>query len=288
MGKAKRLRKQREEESSRYPVGALSYELKLARAGRHLQAAENLIGKWTDGAQKTVVEEADPEVPGAYGTWVTPPIFPGSEVTLLVGDCLQCFRTALDHLAFELASISGIPFTDDLQTASEFPIFGSGNGGLPKRAARKIEAIDPAARSIIEGLQPNHRGKAFGEDPLWRLHELNRLDKHRLLHVIAAVSEGMTWTPSEAVNIAEMKGPGYITPLDASLDEGRVQVARWTLQPIPIVPGREMRVNFFPTIHVRFDSATPLVGGAAVLGILGEVRDYIVSEVLPPLAFFLR
>lgn len=79
-----------------------------------------------------------------------------------------------------------------------------------------------------------------------------------------------------------------LKPLDASLDEGRAQVARWTLRPVPIIPGKEMRANFIPTLHVRFDAATPIVGGAAVLDILGEVRDYIRSAVLPPLVGFLQ
>ena len=47
MSKGKRLRQQRqcaEEKSSLYPAGALSHELKIARAQRHLQEAEHLIG----------------------------------------------------------------------------------------------------------------------------------------------------------------------------------------------------------------------------------------------------
>jgi hypothetical protein len=123
-------------ESMAPPDDFSSFELKLARGQHHLQEAKDLIERWVAGTNKTLVEEPDPKVPGAHGTWVTPPAFPDDDITLIIGDCLQCFRSALDHLAFELASASGISFTDDLKKASEFPIFGpaQGFGGVPPLA----------------------------------------------------------------------------------------------------------------------------------------------------------
>ena len=42
----------------------------------------------------------------------------------------------------------------------------------------------PAAQAIIEGLQPHHRQYGFFvTHPLWLLHGLSNVDKHRALHV---------------------------------------------------------------------------------------------------------
>jgi hypothetical protein len=277
-------------------MGERSYELKLSRAQHHLEGCERAIDDWIKGARETVVEEADPEHPGTHGAWIDPDPLPANEIGLLVGDCLQCFRTTLDHLAFELASAFTKPLTDEIEKDSEFPIIGDRNkvglGAGPQMFAssgsRKIRGIDPAAQTVIKGLQPYHRGQAFTDDPLWRLHELNRLDKHRVLHVIAASVEGFSWTPGDAENVSLTVVRGFLQGV-ANPVEGRTQVARWRSDTFdPIDPDKDMRMNFRPTLHVGFAPTTPVVGGAPVLDVLREIDDHIVSDVLPPLVGFLK
>jgi hypothetical protein len=238
--------------------------LKLSRAQDHLQEAECVVAQWIEAAQETVVEKPDPKRSGDHGAWIDPPVFPADELSLLVGDCLQCFRSTLDHLAFELATTFTTPLPDDFAKASEFPIFeegpGRGSAGFHKRRSKgaragdpapgsglaKIQGINPCAQAVIEGLQPYHRGKTFGDDPLWRLHELNRLDKHRVLHIIANRLGGVTLDPSRWENVAPEIGPGSIQTLTGPV-KGRTQVARWGSKTFkPMVPGKKMRVNFRP------------------------------------------
>jgi hypothetical protein len=283
-----------------------SYELKLSRAQHHLQGCESTINDWIEAAQKTVVEKPDPKHLGRHGAWIDPPPLPANPLALLIGDCLQCFRTALDHLALELASAFTVPLTDQVEKESEFPIFengpGRGSAGFHKLQSKgklagapapgsglaKIQGISPIAQKAIEGLQPYHRGHTFTDDPLWRLHELNRLDKHRVLHVIAATAEGFAWTPAEAENVYLLITKGEVGGIAGPV-KGRTQVAWWRTGTFePIDPKKKMRLNVRASLSVGFAPATPIVGGAPVLDVLREINDHIVSHVLPPLVGFLK
>jgi hypothetical protein len=309
MGKRKVRRERREAERAAEEERATrqrGYELKLSRAQHHLERCDRVISDWTKAADESVIEEPNPKDPGTHGAWIDPPPFPADDVSLIAGDSLQCFRTALDHLALELATANASPLPDGIEKRSEFPIFSDENGGgssrfherrskgpkagepTPTSGLAKIAGMDPAAQASIERLQPYHRGEAFAEDPLWRLQELNRIDKHRVLHVIAAAVEGFSWTPmySENVNLHLTKGflGGVVGPV-----KGRTQVARWRSDTFePIDPAKEMHVNFRPNLRIAFDAKTPLVGDQPVIDILREVEQHIVSSVVPPLVGYLK
>jgi hypothetical protein len=225
MSKAKRLRQQRQQEqspqeSSSYPVGARSFELKMWRASVHLHQLEREVTSWIEMALKTVDEQPDPEGSGYYAAWVTPPAPDHASLSLLAGDCLQCMRAALDHLALELAATFTIPMTDEIEESSEFPIVGdldrqgqSGTG--PRRwrdgARRRVAGADPLAQAAIERLQPYQRGESFEEDLLWRLGRLNNIDKHRTLHVVGMAMEGGGF-PVNGPNLLGLSGPATLPP----------------------------------------------------------------------------
>ena len=258
----------------------------------------DLSKRWTEDCLKTLREEADPHEAGYYCAWIDAPELDLQRLALTVGDCLQCFRSALDHLAFELASAFTIPMTDDTEKSSEFPIlsdvdrhgnFGKGPDKWRDSRASKVGGMDSAAQALIEGLQPYHRGEAYDTDPLWRLHELNRIDKHRVLHVVTRAMEGSLLDLAGAKNLASLgtadgsewtlRSGGEIMP------EGRALVARWAA--VPIDPAKPMHVGFKPVLGVSFAPGTPLVADTPVLEVLGEIRDHIMSAVLPPLVGFL-
>ena len=160
---------------------------------------------------------------------------------------------------------------------------------MPNRGSGldQIRFIDPKAQAEIERLQPYHLGNAFDQDPLWRLQELNNIDKHRVVHVAATVSTGTSLGPdARSVNFAGFK-LGELQALGGAL-EGRTQILRLTGTLIPVVPGQPVRMNPFAVLEVVFDPATPLVGSAPVAPILDNMNDHIVSAVLPPLVGFLK
>jgi hypothetical protein len=95
-------------------------------------------------------------------------------ISIIAGDAISNIRTALDHLAYQLVRVgtgkSGpfkgvyFPITDD---ASE----------LEAAIERKIKFARKEAKDAVRAIKP-YKG---GNWPLWHLHRLNNIDKHRLL-----------------------------------------------------------------------------------------------------------
>ncbi len=107
------------------------------------------------------------------------------EVVTMAGYVIHNIRSALDHLARQLVLVGMecapvIPLTDKELRRVEFPIaetpqtYESDKAGKTKRMLQ--EAID-----AIDRLKP-YKG---GNDALWRIHELDNIDKHRTLFTLA-------------------------------------------------------------------------------------------------------
>ena len=283
----------------------------MHRAHAHLKDLETKRDAWIKAALETVVEEPDPEGSGYYAAYVTPPVPDHASLSLKAGDCLQCLRSALDHLAFELAAAFTSPMTHEIEQDSEFPILGNKDGRgqerfnqrrakgalagqpAPGSGLAKTRGMDPAAQAVIEGLQPYHRGNQYESDPLWQLSFLTNIDKHRTIHVVGTVMEGATMPvggPNLPVNVAALglaSGEPFMLEIKGDIAaEGRTKVARWPM--IPIDPGKEMHMGFKPVLDIAFDFATPLVGGKGTGITLGNLHDYLLSDVFPPLIPFLK
>src|SRR3954447_2347916 len=143
-------------------------DLKLNRAVDRFEALVKAAGKFgTDPNSKRLAIEDHPDPPGIV-VRVKEVSSPPPELQLLIGECVQQYRSALDHLAFQLlvANTRGrIPAK--LAKRSEFPIFNSGpkfrgkfnRKGKPLAGSgwAKIEVIVADAAKVIQRLQPYHR-----------------------------------------------------------------------------------------------------------------------------------
>ncbi len=117
---------------------------------------------------------AQKELPERFGT--------------LAGEIVHHMRSALDHIAWQL---SDAVTREPVRNSIEFPILKDNDGvcGLKKdrmcRFCRKVQCItSPTALARIEELQPYWRSTPL-DDPLWLVHDMDRIDKHRTLVVIA-------------------------------------------------------------------------------------------------------
>jgi hypothetical protein len=106
--------------------------------------------------------------------------------SVLAGEILHHLRSAFDHLAWQLSSPDQrLRFP----TRIEFPVFSESEhrSGEKKlcRYCRKVEGIiSPTALTRIDSLQPYKRVDPL-RDPLWIIHDLDRIDKHR--HLVLAI-----------------------------------------------------------------------------------------------------
>ena len=105
------------------------------------------------------------------------------EFSVLIGDICQNLRSALDHLAWHLVMISPIK-PKAPENKIYFPIFESAREYETKKMG-KIQGMTQAAIEAIDDVQPYYRPKTepgIGQGAaLFWLHEINRLDKHRLM-----------------------------------------------------------------------------------------------------------
>jgi hypothetical protein len=264
-----------------------------------LKRAQDRLGSLTDAANEflsepdnhTVAMEDHPHPPG-FILRVKEVRSPPPEIGILIGECVQHYRSALDYLAFQLlvANRTGhIPAK--LIKRSEFPISNSG----PKFRGRfnrkgeplggsgwaKLAGVGSEAATVIERLQPYHRRKNPGSRVLWQLQELSNIDKHRLLHVTHGGQRGSAMTVIKHRNVARLDGPGFIP---GPFKRGAV-IAEYKI--IPIDPRYGAHVDMNPELltHIVFGkgSAARSVRGLSVLPVLSSIGDFIASDVLPPL-----
>jgi hypothetical protein len=93
------------------------------------------------------------------------------------GDVIQNLRSALDYLAQQLVwSGSG----SEPSRSVQFPI-AKDAVTYESDKARRVEGMCPKAIKAIDALKP-YKG---GNDALWKIHELNNIDKHRTLFTYA-------------------------------------------------------------------------------------------------------
>jgi hypothetical protein len=149
-------------------------------------------------ARNREVREYDPQMHSrAVGLGIYEP--PRVDWSLLVGDYLFNLRSALDHLAWQLVLANNA----QPGQGTEFPIFKD-PAAYKKRVARKTAGMQPLVVAVIESLQPYQPWESGAFDhPLWRLHNLCNIDKHRTLLLTS------TWLPETVEFHMRVPIPGH-------------------------------------------------------------------------------
>ena len=260
------------------------YLLKLDRALVHLEAIHSAIQGWLESDGVRVVAEDDPNT-GEYVLRAEVSVQPGKEIGVLIGDCAHNMRTALSHLAYELNSFTGPPSIDTAKR-SEFPImsdpmkyWAKDGKGRPTSDSGvwKLGGADPNAQQIIETMQPYHGGD-------WELlafvHDLDRIDKHRELTVVAAVTEQIKLSISYAKPITDSGRLVFVPP--GPIEDGQ-ELLRCHAQPLR--PNQKVKYDHTATIGVA------VAEGAYerwwVVDRLRAAENLIREQVIPPLLPYL-
>jgi len=253
-----------------------TYELKLAWADRQAQALESQIRAWQQAGGYGFVFEPQPgrrEQLIRLKVDEIPPSLP-----LLIGDTLFALRSALDHLAYDLACSHTWPLPREAAEGSEFPVFWDRPMKAHERD-RKIGAVHPDAAAVIEALQPHHMGDRYAEHPLWKLHELARIDRHRFLHVaIAEFGDVEVGGVNVHVDVLHMDFSERET-LGDNAELGYVSAR-------PIDLGQPMHMHLAAVPEIAFKEGE--FAGQKVFGVFDEIKDFISREVTPQLTKYLK
>ena len=165
---------------------------KIKRAKKHVDELELLVEEFKRDNSKRVAFKYDPEI-GKHVAQVEVPSPPPLAWSVIIGDIMHNLRSALEHLAWQLELAAGrIP-----DRGTEFPIYWDATKfqdavkrGVPNRFPND-------AWRVIEQLQPCRNGDRYPFHALYRLHELNRRDKHQLLTLTSTFLPFPTLTATE-------------------------------------------------------------------------------------------
>lgn len=225
---------------------------KLRRANEHLDAIERFVAKFMASEPYTLERLVDRDR-GLQALRIVPRLEVPRELSIVVAECAHQLRSTLDHIVCQLAQLEGIKCRNPLG----FPILAERLNRVPNSISRLSEPV----RDVILELQPYRRSPdAPREDPLFVIHELDRVNKHQVVVVAAATL---------AVNVREHPG----MTMSASSDPPHTLVT-W-----PADLAVEPRLIF--EVAFPFDGA--VAPGAPVVPTLRAARDAVVGEIWPTL-----
>lgn len=245
---------------------------KIERAKKHIQELRLELQAFFDTRPYVVGTKRSPETRQLIYYLIdvrqTPAMIP-----VIAGEVLQNFRSALDHLAYQLVLIGTGqpgPFPHVY-----FPIFDSAEkyeaGKMRQIRGMRQEAID-----ALDALKPY----GGGNEVLWRIHRLNNVDKHRLLITVGSAFTGLDIAPHMMSLVAKTLPKDF---------EGIPVLPAIFLRPadrlFPLKAGDELFIDH-PDAEVneqtqfRFDvalSETGIVEGEPLIKALEEMSDTVDS-----------
>ena len=192
---------------------------------------------------------------------------------LAIGDYVHNLRSALDHLIFQLAVLNGK--AAEAETIISFPIFLS-DPQFENFTKRKVAPfIDRQALADIKELQPYQIGNLGDEDVLWVLSQLDIVDKHRLLVVIARQLRPTSF------KIEVPTGESFEHRLPRSdwkpLEDG-AEIIRFDLSGVLKAPGR-VRVNLGTAAMVYLKDTGLFCDGREIRSVLTTFRKAVTNIV---------
>jgi hypothetical protein len=258
------------------------HQRRLDRALHHLRNLESEIDEWfEDRPYRTWTETdyvGDRPMKFFYCQVLRKP---PSELSLIIGDCLHNFRSALDNLVYEIAvRCQRGPLPPKVEKALQFPIHGT-RKGFKNSGMGRINSLALGAIKEIVRLQPYRRGDKFASDPLWQLNELSIRDKHRLPPVAS-----LPYVRSLAHFVPDRLNTSDVQPLHFAFEGTGILVC----YPAFDKTGAEVQdIEFNPILTVGFSHLVPKqLIGRQIPELLQIIHRHITNQVLPPLQPFLR
>jgi len=246
-------------------------QIKIERAKEHITNLKNALHIFFDSKPYAVSTKRDQQTRRLiyFVDRVQPTPTSFSTIT---GDAIQNLRSALDQLAYQLFLVGTNGTMDGRHVY--FPI-DRGATEYVRNLPRRTQGMRQDAINTLNTIEPYKGGKGHG---LWVVHELNIIDKHRLLVTVSS--------SFRSFNVgAHMRG--LMRKTDPSL-----QVPDLYLKPLdnifPLKEGKELFKDAVDAevnreIDFRFDivlSEPGVIEGAALLDTLNGFSDLVSKTVL--------
>ena len=152
-------------------------QLKIERAKEHIEHLGTAISAFCKSQPYTIGFKKHPQI-----DWTTLYVESAkpvpNNIALIIGDAVHNLRSSLDHLAWQLVKANG--GKPDVRTY--FPISDTVEKYATALKKGAIKGIPVGAEELIRNVQRY----VTSDDTLWHIHELDRIDKHRLVITVGS------------------------------------------------------------------------------------------------------
>ena len=147
---------------------------KIYRSKVHLEEFQTAVEEFFKSNPAKIVQEPGGDPDQFVGTFQATSPIPG-RLPIIIGDCLQNLRSALDYLVWELVLVA----KNEPGRHNMFPICST-EGAFEQQVSRnRLQGVTTDAIAEIESWQPYHLGPEFDKSMLWILDDLCNINKHR-------------------------------------------------------------------------------------------------------------
>jgi hypothetical protein len=235
--------------------------LKLERVQQHTSVLQDAMDRFLAREPYAIICEHDPKL-DEYILRAKVRKEPPPEWSPIIGDIVHNWRSALDHLAYQLVIRNG----ETPCRRTQFPIFSKSpfDASLyskDKDAEKALESWNSQVRgmhpndvAVIEKRQPYNGGHGPDIHPLVALNKLSNWDKHREYQLTGQTRQGITF------NVREWRNCEWLTLYERPLgpfEDGTV-VARYAFP----ATGPNPKIDVQPKVHfdIAFGKGSPLEG----------------------------
>jgi hypothetical protein len=247
-----------------------SVNYKIIRAITHLKELQAEVERYFETNPAKVVRQAEGDPSQFVGKLEARGPIP-ARFPVIIGDCLQNARSALDYLVWELV----LAAKNQPGRHNMFPVCSTLEWFDRQLInQRRLDGVATDAIAEIRGLQPYHRGQDFDKTMLWIIDDLCNINKHRrvlLTHLHGSQAPG-------DIEIQTVNGE-----LRANVDLVTMKNDA-KIGPFPIVngscgPGVQVGTNLHILAFMSFNEGA--AQNMEVCLVLNEMLRYLDRDVLP-------
>jgi hypothetical protein len=235
---------------------------KIERAQKHIRDLDFAIRAFCDSEPYTLGINKQLEI-SHIAIYVKDAQPVPREISTTLGDAIHNLRSAFDHVMYLLVKAARGDLTDRIY----FPICKTLEQYKSAFGKREIYQVGDAAVKLLRSVQPH----ITGDDTLWHINELDRVDKHRLLLTVIAVTNSWQVPIFRSMGLISLRLIGG--PLVAGDEVVRIPESTYEKM------NRDVKLG----LDVRFGDSE-IVAGKPVLETLNYMADFsgaIISQFEP-------
>ena len=239
------------------PFDSWVHRQKLCRAAIHISQIQAACEAWATRDGFRVFTEPDGQGGELVQIEMLKPL--PDDLSVIIGDALQCLRHSLDNLAFSLALANNRTLTAKQEEEISFPIY---DHHVTERT-KVIQLMSQSVKDDISSVAPDPTRLVLDQDPLWLLNKAVDRDSHRGISVAAS-----------AATTAGVVLGGAMWTGDLLTGHKRMEVGAEPVSVGKLMLNNPVRAELRYRVQVQFQGPVE-VQGRGIIGTLWWFHDHI-------------